>query len=180
MRRGIVRRQIKLDGDSFPKTIGVFEDAVSGNVASQDRHRIHVHLRKVFSEPALSGPAPTVARKQIATLWNAARDRSHPRLRVSSAANGGCIRGKDRSWCEWVFHRPCCCPFYFCQTSPGNPRSPASLRPSARKSHREKCGRIASDGTAHRQHCACRTESTTKWIRFASDSDFSIDCLMAG
>src|SRR5262249_28971995 len=33
-------------------TVGVFEDAVSRNVARQDRYRIHVYLRKVFSEPA--------------------------------------------------------------------------------------------------------------------------------
>ena len=33
VRRGIVRGQIKLDGDPFPKTVGMLEDTVSGNVA---------------------------------------------------------------------------------------------------------------------------------------------------
>ena len=51
MRRGIVRRQIKLDGDSFPKAVGVLENAVARNIASQNRHGIHVHVCEVFSEP---------------------------------------------------------------------------------------------------------------------------------
>src|SRR5205814_483047 len=92
---------------------------------------------------------PTVGRKQLATPWNAARGRSHPRLRIFSAVNGERIRGKDRSSCGWAFHPPCCCPSCFCQTSPGNPRLPASLRPSVRRSHREKYDQIASDGTVH-------------------------------
>src|ERR1041384_4407286 len=52
VRRGIVRRQIKLNGDPFPKTVGMLEDAVSGNVARQDWYGIHVHLCELFSEPA--------------------------------------------------------------------------------------------------------------------------------
>src|SRR5262249_10918868 len=46
-------------------------------------------------------------------------------------------------------HRACCCPSCFCQTSPGNPQPPASLQPSARRSHREKRGETANDGKAH-------------------------------
>src|SRR5438094_5215530 len=46
VRRGIVRWQIKLDRNPFPKTVRVFEDTISGNVTCQDRHRIHVHLAK--------------------------------------------------------------------------------------------------------------------------------------
>src|SRR4029077_8049813 len=38
VRRGIVRRQIKLYGDPFPKTVGMLEDTVAGNVARQDRN----------------------------------------------------------------------------------------------------------------------------------------------
>ena len=66
-----------------------------------------------------------------------------------------------------VFHRACCCPSCFCQTSPGNPRPPASLRPSARRSHREKCGRTANDRKAHRPHAPVVLSPTTNWIRFA-------------
>src|SRR5436190_12888936 len=50
VRRGIIRRQIKLDGDPFPKTVGMLEDAVAGNVARQDGYRIHIYSSEVFSE----------------------------------------------------------------------------------------------------------------------------------
>ena len=53
MWRRVVGRQVKLDGDSLPEAIGVFEDAVSRNIASQNRHRIHFDVRKVGAEPAL-------------------------------------------------------------------------------------------------------------------------------
>src|SRR5262249_30644012 len=94
-----------------------------------------------------SVPAPSVGRKQIAIPWNAVPDRLIPRLPVFSEVNGECIREKDRSSRVSVFHRACCYPSYFCQTSPGNPRRLALLRPSARRNHREKCGEIANDGT---------------------------------
>ena len=57
----VVGRQIKLHGDSFPEAIGVFEDAVSRNIASQNRHRIHFDVRKVCAEPALSSLARVAA-----------------------------------------------------------------------------------------------------------------------
>src|SRR5436190_23487984 len=36
VRDRIVRRQIKLDGDSLPPTVGVFENAIAGDVARQN------------------------------------------------------------------------------------------------------------------------------------------------
>src|SRR5262249_15360048 len=97
-------------------------------------------------------------------LWTGERGQRDPRHHVSSAVNGECIRGRDRSWSESVFRRPCCFPFYFYQTSHGNPRLPASLRVSPRKNRPEKCVQIANDGTAHHQRAPVvlnrpRTES---------------------
>src|SRR5205814_4268925 len=36
----VVRRQIKLDCDAFPKAVGMFENAISGNIACEDWHGI--------------------------------------------------------------------------------------------------------------------------------------------
>src|SRR5262249_60926980 len=88
-----------------------------------------------------------VGRKLTVVVWNAGHGQPRPRPRVVSVVNGGCVPGKDRSWCESVFDRACCCPSCFCQTSPGNPRLSAWLGASARKNHREKCDQIANDGT---------------------------------
>ena len=49
----VVGRQVKLHGDAFPEAVSVFEDAISRNIASQNRHRIHFDVRKVNPEPAL-------------------------------------------------------------------------------------------------------------------------------
>src|SRR6266849_1387918 len=50
--RRVVRRQVELHRDAFPEAVGVFEDAISWNVARQDRHRVHSHLCKVYAESA--------------------------------------------------------------------------------------------------------------------------------
>src|SRR5580704_4110733 len=53
MRCRVVGRQIELDRDAFPKAVGMFENAISRNIAGEDWHGIHTYLREVFAEPAL-------------------------------------------------------------------------------------------------------------------------------
>src|SRR5207253_8431498 len=46
----IVSGQIKLHRNSFPKTVGVFENAIARNVASQNRDRIHSDPVEILPE----------------------------------------------------------------------------------------------------------------------------------
>ena len=50
MRRRIVRRQVKLHGDAFPKAVRVRSNVISGSVAGQDWHWIYWHLRKILPQ----------------------------------------------------------------------------------------------------------------------------------
>src|SRR5207302_8674239 len=52
MRRRVVGRQVELDRDPFPKTVGMFENAISRNIAGEDWHGIQAYVREVFTEPA--------------------------------------------------------------------------------------------------------------------------------
>ena len=47
----VVGRQIELDCDAFPQAVGMFEDAISRNVARQNWYRIHSYVREVRAEP---------------------------------------------------------------------------------------------------------------------------------
>ena len=48
---GIVLRQIELDGDALPTRVRVRRDQIAGNVARQNRDRIHSDLGEIFAEP---------------------------------------------------------------------------------------------------------------------------------
>src|SRR5207245_11223887 len=53
MRMGMVGRQVKLNRDSFPKTVGVLENPVAGNVARENRHRVHPDAGEILSKASL-------------------------------------------------------------------------------------------------------------------------------
>src|SRR5260370_304629 len=68
MCRRVVGRQIELDRDTFPEAVGMFEDAISRNVAGQDRYRIHSHLRKVRTEPAFQTQSESLDKNRLQLL----------------------------------------------------------------------------------------------------------------
>src|SRR5947207_10735657 len=79
MWRRIVGRQVELLRDAFPEAVRMFEDAISRNVASQDRYRIHSHLCKVRTEPAFQARRESLHEDclQLFGSEDAARDVPH-------------------------------------------------------------------------------------------------------
>src|SRR5262245_50330545 len=47
---GIVLWQVELDSDSFPMRIGVRCNEIAGNIACEDRNRIHTNFGKLIPE----------------------------------------------------------------------------------------------------------------------------------
>src|SRR6266478_3218804 len=89
MWRRIVGRQIELHRDAFPKAVSMLEDAVSWNIPGQNRHRIHLHLFKVRSEPAFQArrEPPHESRLHFFRAKNAARLIPHSSLRWRQMTN---------------------------------------------------------------------------------------------
>src|SRR5262249_49185687 len=52
MRRRPIARQVKLDGNALPSRIGMRSDQISGNVASQNRDRVHADFGVARAEAA--------------------------------------------------------------------------------------------------------------------------------
>ena len=50
IRIGIVLRQIKLNGNALPMRVGMRRDEIAGNVACEDRDRIHADFGEYISE----------------------------------------------------------------------------------------------------------------------------------
>src|SRR2546430_2021501 len=68
MCRRVVGRQVELDRDTLPEAVGMFEDAISRNIAAQDRYRIHSHLRKVRTEPAFQTRSESLGKNRLQLL----------------------------------------------------------------------------------------------------------------
>ena len=97
VRDGIIRRQIKLDGDSFPKGVRVGIDTVSRECRASDSAADTSQQNRNLGRNASANWARAGRGKRPLKLARATPGRPFSRCAVFPAANGGGIREKGRS-----------------------------------------------------------------------------------